>query len=167
MPVIYSNYKVGAGSGASLGANLGLGRRQVPGPQAAGMDPGGASCSAMAPGHGGLRGAEPALGYGSPLGCRHQVGALGWASGSADVACRIPRRRGRFPLSHRNCWGFFIIGGEGTQIAATPGGSDVGAEHPRACDAAKARFVKTWVGFSLWLSSCMSVCDIIKLENRM
>lgn len=81
--------------------------------------------------------------------------------------CRIPRHRGRFLLSHRNRWGFFIIGGEGTRIAAAPGGSGTGAKHPRANGAAKAHFIKTWVGFSLWLSSCMSVCDIIKLENRM
>lgn len=50
----YSNYKVGAGSGVGLGANLGLRKRQVPGPQAAGMDPGGASCPAMAPGPWGI-----------------------------------------------------------------------------------------------------------------
>lgn len=73
----------------------------------------------------------------------------------------------RFLFSHGNRWGFFIIVGEGMWIAAAPGGSDMGAKHPPAHSAAEARFVKTWVGFSLWLSSCMSVCDIIKLENRM
>lgn len=153
---------MGVGFGVGLGANLGLGKKQVPGSQDGSW--GERLALRRAPGHGLLHGAAPTSGCGSPLRCRHWVG---WASGSAGVACCIPRRQGRFPRSHRNRWGFFIIGGEGTWIAAILGGSDAGAEHPRARGAAEARCVETWAGFSLWLSSCMSVCDIIKLENRM